>query len=688
MKFTYTWLKDYVDIKLRPQELVDKLTMAGLEIESLQTVDDDWVFSAEVTTNRPDWLSILGIAWETAAITGKKIKHAQSPLIARASSANTMQAIPQIQILDNQACPRYTARIINNVKVTPSPERLQKRLKSIGLRPVNNIVDITNFVMFETGQPLHAFDFDKLAGDKIIVRRAKDNEEIIAIDGSKIKLNTNTLVIADQIKPVAIAGIMGGRDTEVTNQTKNILLESAYFDPAIIRRTSKLFALISDSSYRFERGVNYEQIKPASDRAAGLIIESAGGSPGKFVDISKKKVIRTSVSLNPERINDLLGIKIPVKDITGILKSLGLKNTAGTKAKLTFTIPSWRRDLKKEIDLIEEIARIYGYDKIPDVQPKNIDAAGRIFMPKDLSFETIARDSLISFGLSEVITYSLADINNDGLCQKDLANSRIHLKNSLSSEFATLRTNLISGLLLSARWNLNRNINDIKLFEIGHTYTSLDKASVKEENYLGVCLSGSRLDNWQDGIKPVDFYSLKGIIEGLFIKLGIAGYEIRPIAGSCAKILNAAEHAVIFIDGKEVGFFGKVKKEILSEMDIEEDCFVCQINLEDLIKNSKSDKKFLNLDKFPAVYRDISILVDQNKPSMDIIEEIKKTAGSIIKDVKLFDVYSGEKVKKGCKGLAYHLTYQSPDKTLTYSEVENVHSRIIADLQKLGVQIR
>jgi len=688
MKFTYSWLKDYVDIKLKPQELADKLTMAGLEIESLQQVDGEWVFEAEVTTNRPDWLSIVGIAREVAAITSSSFKLRHNVILSPKRAKNLTDKLKtDIQVLDAQACPRYTARIINNVKVGPSPEWLQKRLKSIGLRTVNNIVDITNFVLFETGQPLHAFDIDKLSESKIIVRRAKENEDLVLIDGAKVKLNPDMLIIADKTKPVAIAGVMGGKDTEVTGYTKNILLESAYFDPAIIRKASKFFGLSSDSSYRFERGVDYDRVKPASDRAAQLIIELSGGSMSKFTDISKKKNSTIKISVRPKRVNDLLGIEVPVKSIIKILQSLGLKNVSSAKSKLIFSAPSFRRDLKKEIDLIEEIARIYGYDKIPAVQPKNIESCNSVFIPENINLEIAVRDVLISFGLNEAITYSLIDKNNDECNREDSARSRIHLKNPLSRDFAALRTNLISGLFLAARWNLNRNISDVKLFEIGSIYTVWE-SSPKEENCLGICLLGNRLDNWQDGVKPVDFYYLKGIVEALFAKLGIEYKIVKgPVQGH--KFLKDNEFGQILINDKQAGVLGKAKKDILSKFDIEKDCFICQISLDVLLDNVRPCRKFLNLPKFPAINRDISLLIGSEVSSGQIVDLIIKTGTGLVKDVELFDVYAGDKIPKSHKSLAYRLTYQSPEKTLTDSEVESVHSRIMSALkEELHIQIR
>jgi len=680
MRFTYSWLKEYIDVKLKPKELAEKLTMAGLEIEAVSQADGEWVFEAEVTTNRPDWLNIIGIAREVAAITDEKMAATKAGQHSSASTGRAAQpksaANCIIQVLDKQSCPRYTGRIITGVKVAPSPEWLIKRLKSIGVRSVNNIVDITNFVLFETGQPLHAFDFDKLSGGRIIVRRAKGNEQIVTIDGVTRKLDLSMLVIADENAPVAIAGIMGGKGTEVTESTKTILLESAYFDPAITRKVSRCLGLGSDSSYRFERGVDLAGVKTASDRASALIAAIAGGLTGKIIDIGKKSITQANVLVNFQKVNDVLGTNVPTKEISRILKALGLKSGKTSKAGAVFTIPSWRRDLKKEEDLIEEIIRIYGYDKI---------CTDSVFIPMQPDLARIISDTLVSFGLNEAITYSLVDKVLDDIFQPAPLVAAIKIKNPLSSDFAVLRRNIIAGILNAAKWNLNRNINDIKLFEIGPVYHS-EKLDKQEENHIVICLSGTRRDNWQDGVNPVDFYYLKGITDSLFKKLGVSNYDIKP---GQSGIFQAEQSAEIMIKGEPAGFLGKVEKGLLKKIDIDKDCFVCQINMDILVKHVELKKRFTALPKFPVVYRDISTLAKIETPLGDIVNMIKETAGDIIKEIKLFDVYKGEQIPKGHRSLIFRLTYQSFDKTLTDKEVEIIHSGIISALkEQLGVGTR
>jgi len=688
MKFTYNWLKEYVDIKLKPEVLAEKITMAGLEIEVVTKVEDDWVFEAEVTTNRPDWLSIIGIAREVAAITGKSVRPRRVGSTAphqRGEQHTRRWPQVDIQVFDALACPRYTGRIISDVKAGPSPDWLKKRLQSIGVRTVNNVVDITNFVLFETGQPLHAFDFDKLSGAKIIVRRAKDSEEIVTIDGLKRKLNSGMLVIADERSPVAIAGVMGGENTEVTENTKTILLESAYFDPQIVRKCSRALGLSSDSSYRFERNVDLAAVKTASDRAVELIVKYCNAKTAGLVDVGKKTCVLKKVSLRLDRLNALAGVVIPGKDVLRILNALGLKSVRKGVTKFVFSVPSWRQDIKNEVDLIEEVVRIYGYNNIPDALPQGIDKKEIVFAPKQFEFENLIRNTLVSFGLNEVLTYGLVDKNIDGIFQPVEIGQNVVINNPLSPELAVLRRNLVAGVLLSARWNINRNAGQIKLFEIGPVY-SIGALNRKEDSFLAICLSGLRADNWQDGAKQTDFYYLKGIIESLFLKIGIKDYEI---SSSDNKILLAAQSTQIKIAGETIGSLGKVKKELLSKIDIEKDCFVCQLDLEKLFKYARFEKRFVQLPKFPAVCRDISTLAKQEISNSEIVNVIKEAAGSILTDIKLFDVYRGEQIPKGHKSLVYRLTYQSPEKTLTDTEVEIIHSKIISNLkEKLGVGVR
>jgi len=496
MKITYNWLKDFVAIKIPPRELADKLTMAGLEVVSLEGKAGDFVLEIEVTSNRPDWLSVYGIAREVAAITGSKLR---AYSVERRAYSKNLSAIRyplhannsrlfSIQIENKKDCPLYTARIIRGVKAGPSPEWLRKRLELVGCRSVNNIVDITNYVLFELGEPLHTFDLDRLVRKfassqvlpfKIIVKRAKNGEEIVTIDGIKRVLNEKILVIASEVgehvntrtcehanTPIAIAGIMGGRDTEVTEGTKNILLEAAVFNPIVVRRGRQALGLQSESSYRFERGIDLGIVEKASSRARELIEEIAGGEEAAFEINGVSKLKPKNITLETENVNNLLGENIPPVKIKTILSSLGFKVKAKVKNSFSIGVPSFRQDVNLGVDLIEEIARSYGYEKIPQSIPK-VSPSVTIRERRDLVSNI--KNMLVSLGLNEAITYSLMDskILNDFNAS---SLSAIGLMNPLSQEQEVLRTTLLPGLIRAIAYNLNQKQDYVALFEAANVF--------------------------------------------------------------------------------------------------------------------------------------------------------------------------------------------------------------------------
>ncbi|NQT22060.1 MAG: phenylalanine--tRNA ligase subunit beta, partial [Candidatus Omnitrophica bacterium] len=441
MKASLSWLKDYVDIKLPADNLANILTMAGIPAEHVEKVGNDWCLEFEITANRSDCLSIIGIAREIAAITGKKLKLPKDLKRMAGKKALSSQRL-QINIKDKKLCPRYTGRIITGIKVVPSPKWMQEKLVSVGLRPVNNIVDITNFLLMETGQPMHAFDLDKIKGN-IEIRKALKGETIKTIDGINQTLEEGMLLIADDKSPIAVAGVMGGIDTEVSRETKNILLESAYFDPISVRRTSRKLKLASESSYRFERKVDFEMVMPASDRAALMINTLAGGKIGKLIDSGSKAVSPISIKFNPEKANVLLGLDIPLKKQKDILKSLDF-GVQGKKNILKVKVPSFRRDISQEVDITEEIVRIYGYDKISLTIPKMVGHS-KLTDKSDIVKAEI-RKYLSSMGLNEIITYNL--ISEEMLKGFSTGESSIvRLVNPLSREQGILTESLIPGIL-------------------------------------------------------------------------------------------------------------------------------------------------------------------------------------------------------------------------------------------------
>ncbi|MCM8763003.1 MAG: phenylalanine--tRNA ligase subunit beta, partial [Candidatus Omnitrophica bacterium] len=561
MKVTYNWLKDFVDIKIPAAVLAKKLTMAGLEVVSLEEKAGDWVFEIEITSNRPDWLSVMGIAREVAAITNSRLKIKNEILKIKSQITKSPTKL-EIKVESKEDCPLYTARIIKDVQVKASPDWMRQRLELVGIRPVNNIVDITNYVLLETGEPLHAFDLDKLMqedGLQIFIRRARPNEKIITIDAKERILDKDILVIADSRRPIAVAGLMGGKDTEVTEDTKNILLEAAKFSPPLIRKARQKLGVNTESSYRFERDVDIGIVDFASQRAQRLIQEETGApevlfkSQPKTIPLKKTKAIR----LRTKKISAVLGFEIPFTKTKKILQDLGLK--VKTKGKdLNVFIPSFRRDLNKEIDLIEEICRIHGYDFISSTRPSTIaqDIERSVF---DLNF--LIRDILLSQGLNEVITYSL--ISQDLLKKCGLDETAIFLANPLSKEVEILRPTLIPSLLTVIAHNLNHRQDLIQIFEIAKRF----KVPQKEEYFLAVGLCGIKVRLTSAGRQEekMSLLHLKGILEILFERLGIRDFGFTPTSHSTFCEGRAFS---INIEDKKIGMMGEIKPEILAAFDI------------------------------------------------------------------------------------------------------------------------
>ncbi|MCX5667889.1 MAG: phenylalanine--tRNA ligase subunit beta [Candidatus Omnitrophica bacterium] len=731
MKISYNWLKDYVDIKLSPAKLAELLTMAGLCVDSIHKKGDDSVLEIEITSNRPDWLSYIGIAREVAAITGRKLKvplsrHCESrrdliahrggtkqskktrllrtsinsvrspelveglrrpdglPAMTKESQGPFSQERISVKVVDKKLCPRYTARVIRNVKVGESPKWLKDKLEAVGLRSVNNIVDITNFCLFETGEPMHAFDLDKLKTMSIIVRRASKGEKIRTIDGVERLLDNEMLVIADDKSPVAIAGVMGSLYAEVGLQTKNILLEAACFDPISVRRTSRKLALSTDSGYRFERKVDIENIEGASGRAARLISELAQGEEaGEFIDTGYTARALKKIGLRLDRLNKIIGVEISPSRVKSILTSLGLKIRSSSKNVLELKPPGFRYDLQNEIDIIEEVARIYGYENIPETIPPVLEAGSRL--PPDTAIDRNIRGVLVNLGLSEIITYSLLSRKTLGLAGSSGANV-INIKNPLSNEQEVMRPTLIAGMLNSIRWNINRKLKDLKFFELGRAYFKETDNSFAEKKRLAIGVTGQLYDGWIGHPRAVTLFDLKGIVETLFAEIGVEQIRVKEALNPA---FSPASCACIEVKGNAVGVMGQIDPGVAHNFDIKEAVYAAEIDCAGLIKYISLGRRFKEIPKFPSVIRDISIAADKNILNADIISLIKGTAGDILKGAELVDRYGGGQIPEGKIGLTYRLEYQDPGRTLQDPEIQAVHSRIIKALENnLGAKLR
>jgi len=681
MKLSFKWLKTYVDVTLKPKALADKLTMAGLEVTSISSIGNDTILETEVTSNRPDWLSFIGVAREIAAITGKKLKIPSISKVKFKAKKHKHFNSKSIQIQDKSGCLRYIGTLIKDVEVGRSPAWLKDRVESLGLRSVNNVVDITNFCLLEWGQPLHAFDFDKLLKHKIIVRRANRNEKIITIDGTVRDLSPEILVIADGQKPVAVAGVMGGANTEVTESTKNVLLESAYFDPVTVRRASRKLGLSSESSYRFERNVDTDGVELASKRAAKLICDLAKGKFVNSFDIqAKKQKSQNKVQLNINKLNRILGEEIPRNQVKAILTKLGFKITKTKKDSLEVKIPSFRQDVARQEDLIEEVARIFGYQNIPLRLPPVRTAetepeANRLLKNK-------IREAFIAGGLNEIISYNLISKDQLKKCGLDLPQS-IPIANPLSNQQEILRPTSIIGLLNCVSYNLSRNIDDIKIFELGEIFEG-----TKEIPVVSIAMTGVKYQDWLRKEKDkLTFFDLKGMIESLLENLGVEDYSFIPKSLSVFKEGTAA---TLNINDNEVGFLGEVSRQVLENWEIKKDkIFVAQVRLDTLIKFVNLERRFKPLALHPSIKRDISLLIKKDTSSEDVVQIIKKEAGIFLKDITLADFYYGQQIPSNFKSLTYALEYQAQDRTLKDEEINQIQGKIIQALEgQLEVKVR
>lgn len=663
---------------------------------------DDVVFELEITPNRPDCLSLIGVAREIRAETGNPLK---LPQVDFNEDETDVREITSVTIEAPDLCPRYAARVIRGVKVGQSPAWLQQRLESVGVGVINNIVDITNFVLMEYGQPLHAFNYHKLAENRIVVRRATAGENITTLDEIDRELTSDMLVIADAEKPVALAGIMGGYDSEITETTADVLLESAYFNPSSIRATAKALGISTEASYRFERGADPGVVLAALDRAAQLIAELAGGSICKgVVDVYPGQQPLTEIQLRPERVNFILGTTLDTSEMVQILSDLGFdveeastENGQGDEetsplrsdeetSPLRVTVPTFRSDVTREIDLIEEIARVYGYDNIPTTLPK-----GDIPVPApNLSAEIRKhiKHFLLAAGMMEAINYSFCDPNSfDKIrCAADHPfRDVLKLRNPLSPEMSVLRTTLLPSLLENAQHNRNHQIDTIALFEIGSVF--IRNGAEKEPERVTGILAGQVGDGvYSNPYREPDFYDIKGLVEGILEVCGIVDYTLEK---TDAPTFHPGRNAAVLSSTKQIGIFGEAHPEVLENYDLPYKAYLFDFDMEALVDAAIFSKRFEPISIYPTVERDLAIVVDQEILSDMPTGLIYATGGELVESVRLFDVYEGEQVPEGKKSLAYAITYHSATETLTDKAVNALHDKVVKRLnQELGAELR
>jgi len=631
------------------------------------------VLDIDVLPNRIDVLSITGMAREVGAILNRKVK---LPIIKIKEVAEESKNIAKVIVKEGDLCPRYMARVIRKVKIKPSPEWMQEKLTACGMRPINNVVDATNYVLLEMGQPLHAFDINLLSERTIIVRKAKKGERIITIDGEKREVD-DTLVIADAEKPVAVAGVMGGANTEVMELTKDILLESAYFEPKSIHRTEKSLKLRTEASIRFDRGVDWDAVESALDRAAVLIAELSGGEilKGK-IDIKERERKPRPIKLRLERVNRILGAKLKMPEVKAILARLGLPLKGQT-----VLVPLFRAgDIEREIDLIEEIARIYGYGKIPTTLP-----GLKIKSVKDAAEKRISgiKDILVNSGLNEVITYSMEAPNSPQIGQ--VHGQPIKLLNPISEELSVMRGSILPNLLQVLSYNLNRQIEDVNIFEVGKVFYKEDKKDFAEKQVLAAVLFGSRAYRYEGGKQATDFFQVKRMVEDMMNYLGVS-YDIKDndLSG-----FHPGKSACLFRGDKLIGIFGELHPDISLKIGADKPVQAFTIDLDEILDMKKLPPKYRDVPVYPATKRDIAMIVPAGVTNSAIIHEIRDSGGDLVEDIVLFDRYEGQQIEKGHFSLAYSIIYRSQNRTLTDEEVNAKHGEISDNLaKKLGVKVR
>jgi phenylalanyl-tRNA synthetase beta chain len=681
MRFTFNWLKEFATFSGAPELLAELLTMAGLEVESFtplrepNTDKQDWLFEVGVTPNRGDCLGIAGIAREVAALAGETLR---SPASSAAKKDAAIHKRISLKIEDPQLCPRYSARIVDEVRVAPAPALMRFRLEACGIRAINNVVDVTNYVMLETGQPLHAFDLDRLEAKKIIVRAAGDNKKFTTLDGVERDLFGGDVLICDGDTPVALAGVMGGMDSEVRETTRSMLLESANFAPAAIRRTAKRLALHSEASHRFERGVDPEGTIAALNRAVHLLGEIAGGQPlAGAADLYARKEKAPVIVLREERIAKLLGLKIDLKRAEKLLKPIGMKTqTQGKSRSLKVVPPTTRPDISREADLIEELARLHGYNNIPTTLPLVRLSGGKI--DYRLSWERKARAFFAGEGLSEVINlpFTTTSLNASfvGLWQGPPA--PVPVLNPLAKDNAEMRHSLLPGLIENLRLNMAQQARSFTAYHFGKVFRLTPHGASEEKQSLAGLLYGPRA---RRGLRlgaetPQGFLECKGLVEGLLDLLYLR--ELVGWSTDATGVLHPGRSAVLRCNDEKIGYLGQLHPDLCDPLELPP-VLLFELDFEILLEYAPRQITVHALPRFPAVERDVAIVVDRDFAAQQIIDYFKNLGNALIEHVEVFDEYSGVPIPEGKKSLAFKVSYRAEDRTLTDSEINELHQALV-----------
>ena len=651
----------------------DDVEVGSSAIEALGL--NDVVFEYEVTSNRVDCFSVIGIAREAAATFGKEF---HPPVVTATGNNEDVNDYIKVSVKDSELCPRYCARVVKNIKIGPSPKWMQRRLASVGIRPINNLVDITNYVMEEYGQPMHAYDLDTIADREIIVRTAAKGEKFTTLDGQEREMDDTVLMICDGKKSIGIAGIMGGENSMITDDVKTMLFEAACFDGTNIRKSSKKVGLRTDASGKFEKGLDPNNAQAAIDRACQLVEElGAGEVVGGMVDVYGKKKEPVRVLFDADAINNLLGTDISKEEMIGYFEKIGLAYDEGSNEVIA---PTFRHDLFRVADLAEEVARFYGYDNIPTTLPRGEATTGKLSFK--LRVEEVARDIAEFCGFSQGMTYSFESpkvFDKLMIPEDSLLRQTVEIINPLGEDYSIMRTTSLNGMLMSLATNYNRRNKDVRLYELGNVYLpkALPLTELPEERMQFT------LGMYGDG----DFFSMKGVIEEFFDKVGMHGKETYdPQAGK--PYLHPGRQANVIYDGTVVGYLGEVHPDVADTYGIGTKAYIAVIDMPEIVKRATFDRKYTGIAKFPAVNRDISMVMPKEILAGQVEEVIEKKGGAYLESYALFDLYEGAQIKEGYKSVAYSIVFRAKDKTLEDAEVTEAMERILKELEGMGIELR
>ena len=634
---------------------------------------DDTVFEYEITNNRVDCYSIIGIAREAAATFRKPFT---PPVVTETGNAEDINDYVKVDVEATDLCSRYTARLVKNIKLAPSPKWMQRRLASAGIRPINNIVDITNYVMEEYGQPMHAYDYDTLAGGKIVVRRAKDGEKFMTLDGQERTLDSDMLMICDGEKAVGLAGIMGGENSKITDDVKTMLFEAATFDGTNIRKATKRLGLRTDASGKFEKGLDPENALAAMNRACQLIEElGAGEIVGGVVDVYPNKKERVRVPFEPERINALLGTNVSVEEMLGYFKMLELDYD---EAKQELIIPTFRQDLLRTADIAEEVARFFGYANIPTTLPHGASTMGKISFKQRV--EDVAGEIAQFCGFSQAMTYSFESpkvFDKLKLAADAEERKTVVISNPLGEDFSIMRTMPLNGMLTSLATNYNRRNKDVKLYELAKVYVPVEGEELPDERVQFT------LGFYGDG----DFFTMKGVVEEFLEKIGMSARpEYDPEAGKT--FLHPGRQAEILYKDTVIGYLGEVHPDVADTYGLGERTYIAVLDLPEILPFASFDRKYEGIAKFPAVTRDISMVMPKTVLVGEVEKIIEKRGGKLLEKYNLFDIYEGAQIKEGFKSVAYTISFRAKDRTLEDKDIQPIMEKILEDLSGMGIELR